>query len=113
MVEALGRVRQIAIQRALGASRQMVITEFFQRSIFLSLLSALVGVAIALLFASPINQLLIPVYESIGIESGGGVITGVSILIGVGTAIAAVGILGIIPVLSLLKINIAESIREG
>jgi putative ABC transport system permease protein len=113
MVEALGKVRQIGLERAFGASKKRIVLEFFRRSLFLSLLSAVLGTGIAFVFASPLQRLLLPMYSSIGMNPGkGSVISGVSIIVGVVTALAAGGVLGTVPVFSLLKSGIAESINE-
>jgi putative ABC transport system permease protein len=52
VVEALGRKKEIAIERALGASRLQIIKEFWQWSLMLSLLGALIGIALAFLLSN-------------------------------------------------------------
>ncbi len=54
LVEVLGRSREIALERAFGASRRIVVGEFFARSVILSLLSAGTGLALSIVFAGPL-----------------------------------------------------------
>jgi len=113
LVEVLGRSRQIALERAFGASRRKVVGEFFARSVILSLLSAAVGLVLSLVFAGPLQQVLRPVLAGVGLGGqNGGLITPLSVLIAFAAAVLIGGTLGIFPVFSALQTPIAEGIRE-
>ena len=114
IVEILGRTKEIALERALGASKRMVITEFFTRSLVMSGLAAIVGIILSLVFTRPLSQLLWPIFRGIGISiESTAVISPTAILIGVGSALVIGGIFGTLPVFSTLKAPISESIREA
>ncbi len=88
LVEVLGRSRKIALERAFGASRRIVVGEFFARSVILSLLSAGVGLGLSLVFARPLQQVLQPVLAGVGLGSqNGGLITPLSVLIAFAVAV--------------------------
>ena len=114
LVEALGRSREIALERALGAAKIDIIKEFFIRSVFLSGLSVVIGILISLVFFKPLNYMLQPIFYNIGVaEFTGHVINPSAIILASMSALIIGGIFGIAPAMSLLKANIAESIREG
>jgi len=113
LVEVLGRSRQIALERAFGASRRNVVGEFFARSVILSLLSAAVGLVLSLVFAGPLQQVLQPVLSGVGLSGqNGALITLPSVLIAFAAAVLIGGTFGIFPVFSTLQTPIAEGIRE-
>jgi putative ABC transport system permease protein len=113
LVEVLGRSRQIALERAFGASRHNVVGEFFTRSVILSLFSAVVGLVLSLVFAGPLQQVLQPVLAGVGLSGqNGALITPLSVLIAVAAAVLIGGTFGIFPVFSTLQTPIAEGIRE-
>jgi len=113
LVEVLGRSRQIALERAFGASRRNVVGEFFARSVILSLFSAVVGLVLSLVFAEPLQQVLQPVLAGVGLSGqNGALITLPSVLIASFTAVLIGGTFGIFPVFSTLQTPIAEGIRE-
>jgi putative ABC transport system permease protein len=112
MIDALSRSRDIALERALGASKQRILSEFFQKSIIFSLLCSLLGILLVLIIFPAISTLLTPLFRSMGLELTAE-ITLTALLLAVGTALIVGGGLGIIPVHSLLKGNISDSIRES
>ncbi len=114
LVEVLGRTRQIAIERALGASGRIIVREYFTRSLLLAALSALVGVALAVAFAEPLRQLVLPIFNGVkASDLGTAVITPAAVGIGVASAMIVGGVFGVFPVLPALRANIAESMRES
>jgi putative ABC transport system permease protein len=114
IVEVLGKNRDIAMERALGASKGSIIVEFFIRSLLMSLFSAAGGVVIAYLFAQPISRILWPIISTMGTQfSSSSVITVRSLVIGLAATLGIGGVFGSIPVFSAFKAPIAESIREG
>jgi putative ABC transport system permease protein len=114
IVEVLGKNRDIAMERALGASKGSIVIEFFIRSLLMSLFSAAGGVAIAYLFAQPISRILWPIISTMGTQfSASSVITVRSLIIGLAATLGIGGVFGSIPVFSAFKAPIAESIREG
>lgn len=113
LVEALGRTREIALERALGASRAVIIKEFFARSTVVSLISVAIGIALSFALSNPLTNLILPIFSGIDASEIGSVITLPSVLIGSATAVLIGGIFGVFPVFTVLNIGIADAIREG
>ena len=114
LVEVLGRTREIAVERAVGASRGVIAREFFARSLIMVSAAALIGVALSLLLSGPLTELVVPIFRgTTQAELGGSVISLTAILIGVGSAIGVGGLFGVLPVFSALRVPIAEGMREG
>ncbi|MDC7224476.1 MAG: ABC transporter permease [Spirochaetales bacterium] len=114
MVDALGRSREIALKRALGASQWTILREYFLKSLTLSGLCALVGLIVALIFIAPFAELVTPLFAGLSLDSldrpG---VTFSAIMTAFLTALLAGGVLGTLPLFSLMKGVISESIREG
>ena len=114
LVEVLGRTREIAVERAVGASRGVIAREFFTRSLIMVSAAALIGVALSLLLSGPLTELVVPIFRgTTQAELGGSVISLAAIAIGVGSAIGVGGLFGVLPVFSALRVPIAEGMREG
>jgi len=114
LVEVLGKHRQIAIERALGASGRIIMREYYTRSIALSALSAVVGVILAVAFAGPLKSLVLPIFNGVSAaDLGSNVITPLAVGIGVASALLVGGVFGVFPVLPALRANIAEGMREA
>lgn len=113
LVEVLGRTREIAVERAVGASRGMIAREFFVRSLIMVGAAAVIGVALSLLLSGPLTELVVPIFRgTTQAELGGAVIDLAAIAIGVGAAVGAGGLFGVLPVFSALRVPIAEGMRE-
>jgi putative ABC transport system permease protein len=114
LVEVLGRSKEIAVERALGAPRSLITREFFTRSLILAGTAALVGVILSLAFARPLKQLVLPIFSGVtSADIAGSVITPTAIGAGVLAALGVGGVFGVFPVFSALKTNIAEGMREA
>lgn len=114
IVEVLGKIRDISIERALGAGKSRIAVEFFTRSILLSAGSAVIGVVLGFIFARPLSLLLWPILSSVGVTIENSAVVSVrALIIGVASALLAGGVFGTLPVLSVFKIPIAEGIREN
>lgn len=114
IVEVLGRSREIALERALGASKRDIVWEFFFRAVVMSSLSAVLGLVLSLVFSRPLSALLWPIFAGIGVATGGASsVTPLAVAVGVVSAVLVGGVFGTMPVFSTLKPPIAESIREG
>ena len=114
LVEVLGRTREIAVQRAVGASRGMIAREFLARSLIMVSAAAVIGVALSLLLSGPLTELVVPIFRgTTQAELGGTVINLAAIAIGVGSAIGVGGLFGVLPVFSALRVPIAEGMRES
>ena len=114
LVEVLGRTREIAVERAVGASRGVIAREFFARSLIMVSAAALIGVALSLVLSGPLTELVVPIFRgTTQAELGGSVINLAAIAIGVGSAIGVGGLFGVLPVFSALRVPIAEGMREG
>jgi len=114
LVEVLGRTKQIAIERALGASRSAITREYFARSLILAGLSAVVGVLMSLALSGPLMQLVRPIFDGVSAKDFlGGVISPAAVGIGVAAALVVGGVFGVLPVIPALRTNIAEGMREA
>jgi putative ABC transport system permease protein len=113
VVEALGRKREIALERSLGASQLRVIKEFWSWSIMLSLLGAIIGIILAFLLAKPVLGSMAPLLGELSgnfSEASGVKIT--SLISGFLLALGCGGMLGLLPAFSAVKGNIADTLRE-
>jgi ABC-type antimicrobial peptide transport system permease subunit len=114
VVEALNRRRDIALERSLGASQQMVIREFWSWSIAFSMTGAVLGVLLAFLLSHPVLNTLSPLVGEVSSQfSEAAGIKGSSVFLGVGMAALFGGILGLLPSFSAVKGNIAENLRDA
>jgi putative ABC transport system permease protein len=113
LVEALGRSREIAVERALGASKMSVLREFATRSVLVSAISAAIGIGLTFVLAGPLTDIILPIFSGISVAEVGSVISPQSVLIGAASALLIGGIFGVLPVFTVLQPGIADSIREG
>lgn len=113
LVEALGRTREIALERALGASRGVIIREFLARSTVVSLMSVAIGIALAFILSGPLTELILPIFSGVDASDISGIISIESVLIGSASAVVIGGVFGVFPVFSVLNVGIADAIREG
>jgi putative ABC transport system permease protein len=113
VVEALGRRREIALERSLGASQLRIVKEFWTWSLMLSLFGAFIGIILAFLFAKPVLGTMAPLLgelsENFSKNSG---VKIASLMTGFFLAVGCGGILGLLPAFSAVKGNIAETLRE-
>ena len=113
VVEALNRRREIALERSLGASQQMVVREFWSWSIALSLTGGAVGVVLALILSRPVLSTLSPLVGEVSSQfSEAAGVKGGSVFLGVGMAVLFGGVLGLLPSFPAVNGNIAETLRE-
>ena len=113
LVEAIGRSRDIALERALGASNQRIVGEYFTRSVVISLIAAIIGVGFSLVLANPLSSLIAPVFAGFsGLTQAGTVVSASAIGIAVVAAAVLGGIFGTFPVFSVLRTPIAEGLRD-
>ena len=113
LVEVLGRTREIAVARALGASQGAVAREFLARSLITVAAAAVIGCGLSLLLAAPLTELTVPVFRGLApADLDPGVITPGAVALGVGAALAIGGLFGVLPLLPALRAPIAEALRE-
>ncbi len=113
VVEALNRRKDIALERALGASQRDVVKEFWLWSLMLSLAGAVIGVLLALVLSHPVLSTLSPLVGEVSDQfSEAAGIRFIPIVKGVFLAVLFGGILGLLPSLSAVKGNISETLRE-
>lgn len=113
MVEALGRTREIALERALGASKQVVLLEYFLKSLGFSGIAAALGVILAFATIGPFSGILTPVTFSLGLENlPNPHVLFLPLLIGVLSSLFVGGVLGALPVLTVMNQPLAETIGE-
>ena len=113
VVEALNRRRTIGLERALGASRFMVVREFWSWSMTLSLAGAFAGVLFAVILARPVLDNLSPLLGEISgslVTEGG--LKFSSVMISLSLAVLFGGILGVLPSFSAVRGGIADTLRE-
>lgn len=113
VVEALGRKREIALERSLGASQIRVIKEFWSWSIMLSLMGAIIGIILAFILAKPVLGTMAPLLGELSenfSEASGVKFT--SVVSGFLLALGCGGVLGLLPAFSAVKGNISETLRE-
>ena len=112
VVEALGRKRDIALERALGASRGIVVREFWSWSMLLSSAGALIGFLLALGTAGPVLKALDPLLGEVAGGLSEKSLTLPSVLLGFLLALGCGGVMGLLPALSSVQGDIADTIRE-
>ena len=113
VVELLGRKREIALERAIGASQSAVIREFWAYSVALSFLGAVVGIGLAIPLSGPVLKTLAPLLGEVSAQfSASSGISLPAILGGLGLALGCGGVLGALPAFSAVKGNISETLRE-
>jgi putative ABC transport system permease protein len=113
VVELLGRKREIALERAIGASQSAVVREFWAYSVALSLIGAVIGIVLAIPLSAPVLKTLAPLLGEVSAQFGASTrLTLASILGGLGLALGCGGILGALPAFSAVKGNISETLRE-
>ena len=114
MVDVLGRVREMSLERALGASRRRILGEFVFRSGAFAVVSGLIGVIFAAAASAPLRDLVLPLFTDIApqeiprfiLSAGPAAIALVST-----TVLGA--LFGIFPVMSQLQLPIADGLREA
>ncbi len=114
VVEALGRKKEIAIERALGASKLRVVFEFWQWSLMLSLLGATLGVILAFVIAEPVLGTMTPLLTELTDNLDMGTkIKPLALITGVLLALGCGGILGVLPAFSATRGEISDTLRDS
>jgi predicted permease len=109
LARATSRRREIALRVALGASRLQIVRQLFTESLLLAVAGAFLGVLIAywlidlLILVAPFD---IPRLEGVGINAAVLAFT-------VGITLLTAVIFGLIPALTVSKVNVAEVLNEG
>ena len=112
-VEVLSRSRQIALSRAFGAAKAVIVREFLARSLIMMGASSALGVALSLFLSAPLTDLVMPIFQDVTeVELTGPVITPAAVVRGVAASLGIGGVLGTLPVFSALSAPIAEGIRD-
>ena len=112
-VEVLSRSRQIALARAFGAAKAVIVREFLARSLVMVGAASALGVALSLFLSAPLTDLVVPIFQDVTeVELAGPVITPAAVVMGVAASIGVGGLLGTLPVFSALAAPIAEGIRD-
>jgi putative ABC transport system permease protein len=113
VVEALGRRREISLERALGASQSLVLKEFWGWSVSLSLLGALIGLGLAWALAAPVLGTLAPLVGEVSSQfTKAAGLDPWSVVAGLVLALGCGGVLGLLPAFSAVRGTIAETLRE-
>jgi putative ABC transport system permease protein len=113
VVELLGRRREIALERALGASKAVVVREAWAWSAAISLLGALAGVLAALPLSGPVLRTLSPLVGEVSAQfRGAAALSPAAVAESLVLALGCGGLLGALPALSAVKGDIADTLRE-
>lgn len=114
MVEIIGKNRDIALERALGASKPMIVQKFFMQAVLLSSISCVIGIVLAYVLASPMASVVLGVFDGIDLSDlSGSLIHPAAIAVGLGSAMIFGGMFGVLPLSTLLKHPIAEGLRDA
>jgi putative ABC transport system permease protein len=114
VVELLGRRREIALERAIGASQGAVVREFWTWSVALSLIGAAAGILIAIPLSGPVLKTIAPLVGEVSAQfSAAAGLTLPSIVEGLLLALVCGGVLGALPAFAAVKGNISETLREA
>lgn len=109
MVRADARVREVAVRTAIGASAARLVRQFLVESALLATAGALLGLGLA---AAAIRLLLaidptsLPPLAPVRLD---GTVVLVTLLAGIATTL----VVGVLPALRALRVNLVESLREG
>jgi len=114
VVEALGRRREIGLERALGASQTLVLQEFWGWSVTLSAMGAFLGLVLALALSESVLSTLMPLIGEV--SAGIAVAPGLhpwAVVEGIVLALGTGGVLGLLPAVSAVRGTISETLREA
>ena len=112
-VDVLRRSREIALSRAFGAAKGVIVRESLARSLIMMGASSALGVALNLFLSAPLTDLVVPIFQDVTeVEVTGPVITPAAVAVGVAASLGIGGVLGTLPVFSALSAPIAEGIRD-
>ncbi len=113
LVEALSRRRQICLERALGASKNRIIKEFWSWSMAMSFLGIVIGAILAYFTFPTILEIIIPLFGELSNEIDLGVgFSYIALLKSAALILIFGGFFGVIPVLPVVRENIAEGLKE-
>lgn len=113
VVEILGRRREIALERAIGAAKSQVVWEFWTWSAALSCIGAVIGILIALVLAAPVMRTIAPLVGEVSdqFRAAAG-LTPASIAGSFAMALGCGGALGALPAFAAVRGNIADTLGE-
>ncbi|MBN2735807.1 MAG: ABC transporter permease [Spirochaetales bacterium] len=112
LVEVLGKSHDIAIERALGAAKRMIIAEYIMHSQVVVFISIVIGLILSFVFVNPIQKVILPIVSNIDTYTEL-LIYPKAIFITLTSTIVIGGVFGVFPIFSVLRNNIAEEIKEG
>ena len=114
MVEIIAKKKNIAIERALGASIPAIVRKFLLQSFVLSGLSAVIGIGLAYLLAMPMVEIVMSVFDGVDLtDLTSGLIHPIAILVGTASALLFGGLFGVLPLIGIVKLPIAEGLRDA
>ncbi len=113
LVDVLSRGREIALERAIGASKSVIIKEYIARSLILSGLSLILGIALSYLLSEPILALILPVFSIFPASIvGSQLITVWAVFLASVSALAMGALLGMVPINTAVQLDIIEGLRD-
>jgi putative ABC transport system permease protein len=114
LVEIISKNRDIALERALGASVVQIIQKYLAQSLMLSGISAVIGIGLAFFFSAPLAGMVATIFSGISpTEIDGSIVSASAIFIGVSAALVFGGVFGILPLSSIVRRPISEGIRDA
>ena len=113
VAELLGHRREIALLRAIGASRADVVMEFWTWSVALSLIGAMMGLLMAIPLSGPVLRTIAPLAGEVSdrFRSAAG-LAPMSVIGSLLLALGSGGVLGALPAFAAVKGAIADALRE-
>lgn len=113
LVEALSRKRQICLERAIGASKFRIIKEFWSWSMAMSFLGVIIGSVIAYFAFPSILQTIAPLFGDLSSELDLSVsFSLIAMMKSTLLILLFGGFFGVVPVLPIVRENIAEGLKE-
>lgn len=115
LVEVLGRMREIGLRRALGATRWGIRRFFVGQALWYSCLGGVLGVGLSFVFYRVIGASLLPFFESSGLAATAVGLTAPGLIptaLAVGSAAVIGALFGFFPAISASSMSIVDAIRE-
>jgi len=115
LVEVLGRMREIGLRRAVGATRAGIRRFFMVQALYFSLAGSAVGTGLAFAFYRIVGASLVPFFESSGLSAADlnlGAPGALPVALAVGAAAIVGALFGLFPAISASNTPIVDCIRE-
>jgi putative ABC transport system permease protein len=115
LVEVLGRMREIGLRRAVGATRAGIRRFFMAQALYFSLAGSAIGAGLAFAFYRIVGASLVPFFESSGLSAADLNLStpgALPVVLAVGAAALVGALFGLFPAISASNTPIVDCIRE-